>query len=212
MESCFVFHHANAYDDGEDVVADSIRLPYLPEFSTQSGPDGDFLSVDFASQPRNTLFRARIRTEGAGEVESAQVVEKISEFPAVNPSVFGRQHRYVYQAIVPQYERNAPLQGLQKVDIRDAARSEEWFPGTRCFCGEPEVVPKRGGEAEDDVWVLCLFFDGASRSTQLAILDGACFGQGPVAVLRCPAGFDQHAPYGLHGNFYPAEYFGPQEP
>jgi len=59
---------------------------------------------------------------------------------------------------------------------------------------------------------LCLFFDGASRSTQLAILDGACFGQGPVAVLRCPAGFDQHAPYGLHGNFYPAEYFGPQEP
>ena len=210
MESCFVFHHANAYDDGEDIVADSIQLPYLPEFSTQSGPDGDFLSVDFAAQPYNTLWRARIRTEGVGEVESAQVVEKISEFPAVNPSVFGRRHRYVFQAIVPQYERNAPLQGLQKVDTEDPARCEEWFPGPRCFCGEPEVAPKRGGEAEDDVWVLCLFFDGASRSTQLAILDGACFAQGPVAVLRCPAEFDQHAPYGLHGNFYP-DFFGPQE-
>ena len=211
MEPCFVFHHANAYDDGDDVVADSIRLPYLPDFRTQAGPDGDFLSVDFAQQPRNSLYRTRISIGGAGRVESAQVVEKISEFPAVNPKVFGREHRFVYQAVVPQNECNAPLQGLQKVDVRRPSLSQEWFPGARCFCGEPEVVPKRSGEAEDDVWVLCFFYNAEAGATQLAILDGADFGQGPVAVLQCPANCDQHTPYGLHGNFY-AEYFGPDEP
>ena len=43
--------------------------------------------------------------------------------------------------------------------------------GRQCYAQEPIFVPRPGGVAEDDGWVLALVFDGALERSQLVILD-----------------------------------------
>ena len=206
MESCFVFHHANAYEDeAGDIIADSVRLPRLADFSM----DGDFLDVNFDTYPVNQLYRHRISLAGPGKVESARVSDRVVEFPAVNPTVFGRKHRYVFVGAAQHPTRNQPLQGVLKCDLETGA--EETFflnPGT--FMGESEVIPKRDAASEDDVWLVAMCYNGEALGGrgqgQVLILDGADLASGPVATLRTRP--EHHVPYGLHGNWADA-YHGP---
>lgn len=39
-----------------------------------------------------------------------------------------------------------------------------WAPGDRCFVGPPTLVPKAGGTAEDDVWVLAMIHDAGGKN------------------------------------------------
>ena len=58
---------------------------------------------------------------------------------------------------------------------------------------EPIFVPRPGGEAEDDGWVLTMVYNSGSDRTELAILDAQQLSEGPVARICLP----HHIPYGI---------------
>lgn len=74
-----------------------------------------------------------------------------------------------------------------------------WF-GTRYFVTEPLIVPKKGGnlENEDEAYLLGMVRDAAKRKNFLAIFDlERDLKKGPVAKVWLKSGM----PHGIHGCF-----------
>lgn len=74
-----------------------------------------------------------------------------------------------------------------------------WF-GSRYFVGEPLIVPKKGGdpENEDDAYLLGMVQDAAKQKSFVAVFDLARdLREGPVCKLWMKSGI----PHGIHGCF-----------
>ena len=182
LPACFVFHHANAYEDPATgrVVVDSAVLPELVDFAMVSGGEGgDFRDVDFEQVPINTLWRHTLdaATGAAGGVELSR---RVIEFPRINPGRQGVKHRYVYMAAARHPTRNQPLQGFLKFDT-ETGTSDMWDMGPRVYGGEPEFIPKptRGpsDEDSDDGWLVGLVFDASTCLSKFVILDAKNLGK-----------------------------------
>ncbi|OAB61641.1 Apocarotenoid-15,15'-oxygenase [Leptolyngbya valderiana BDU 20041] len=196
-EPCFVFHHANAWEDNGEVVVDSICYESFP----QPDSDSDFREVDFSQIPEGQLwnFRVNLQNENARH----EVIERrCCEFPVLHPETVGRKNRYLFMGIAHPERGNAPLQGVMKVD-RETGTSQVWSFAPRGFGGEPAFVPRPGATEEDDGWVLLLVYDAEKHRSKLAIFDAKSIDAGPIAQLH----LKYHIPYGLHGSFT-SEYFG----
>ena len=119
------------------------------------------------------------------------------EFPTHNPNKVGRDYRYLYIGVAPADSgRNAPLQGVLKLDLETRERQLHSFAPSG-FVSEPIFVPQPNAEREDAGWVLTLVYDGKKHRSTLAILDGKDLAADPVALLH----LKHHVPYGLHGSW-----------
>jgi all-trans-8'-apo-beta-carotenal 15,15'-oxygenase len=201
-EPCFVFHHCNAWEEGDEVFVDSVCYESFPNV----GPKGDFLEIDFDSLPAGELWRFKLNL--SDKTVQHQVVEKrCCEFPTLHPNHVGQPYRYLYIGAADAPTRNAPLQAILKVDFL-TGEQQIWSAAPRGFAGEPVFVP-RGlsvspdtatpdtATAEDDGWLLMLMYDAAKHRSSLVILDARDITKGPVARLH----LKNHIPYGLHGSF-----------
>ncbi|NJL56237.1 Apocarotenoid-15,15'-oxygenase, partial [bacterium] len=197
-QACFVFHHANAWEEGDKVYLDSICYEYFPNVE----PDADYLDVDFESYPAGQLWRFEM--DLSADSVTYQVVEsRPCEFPALHPDRTGQPHRYLYLGTTHSPARNAPLQAFVKIDNQTGDR-QVWSLAPRGFAGEPTFVPRPSGTAEDDGWLLSLVYDAAHHRSDLLIFNAQRLNEGPIAKLH----LNYHIPYGLHG-YFTGEYFAP---
>jgi all-trans-8'-apo-beta-carotenal 15,15'-oxygenase len=190
--SGFVFHHVNAFEQGNQLVIDSICYASLPAVE----PDADYRETDFDALAPGQLWRFRLDLD-TGAVQRQCLESRCCEFPAVHPNHVGRPYRYTYLAAAHAPSGNAPHQAILKVDMESNQR-QIWSAAPRGFVGEPVFVP-RSGPAEDDGWLLALVFDAACDRSSVVILDARDLNRGPVARLH----LKHHVPYGLHGSFTP---------
>lgn len=218
LPSCFVFHHANAFetqapvaqtaqssaatatdgsdrdalgDRGDRIIVDSICYDFFPNV----GPDDDFLEVDFDSYPAGKLWRYELDLSTATGT-STLMIDRPCEFPSQNPQLVGQKARYYYIGTAHNPTGNSPLQAVMKVDL-DTGREMVHSFAPRGFMGEPLFVPRPGARAEDDGWVLILTYQADRHVSALAILNAQTLQ--PEAMLY----LNEHIPYGLHGTFTP---------
>ncbi|PZV13486.1 MAG: Apocarotenoid-15,15'-oxygenase [Leptolyngbya sp.] len=194
--SGFVFHHANAFEEGDDVVIDSVCYEDLPAVE----PEGDFLQTDFDTIAPGHLWRFRVNLQ-TGVVDRQLLEGRCCEFPVVHPAKVGRSYRYAYLAAAHATTGNAPHQAVVKVDTQSGGRAL-WSAAPWGYVGEPIFVPRTGISdhsigAEDDGWVLVMAFDSSRDRSDLVILNARDLSQ--VARLH----LKHHVPYGLHGSFTP---------
>jgi all-trans-8'-apo-beta-carotenal 15,15'-oxygenase len=188
----FVFHHLNAWEEGDAVVVESIFYADFPSI----GPDDDFRSVNFELLPEGLLEQCRINLSD-GSVSTQRLSERCCEFAMVNPEREGLPCRFAWMAVTERETGNDPLQAIKKLDLQSGER-QLWSAAPRGFVSEPLMVPRPGSSAEDDGWVLCLVWNGARCASDLVILDAASLAE--VAVLELPLA----VPHGLHGSWVPA--------
>jgi all-trans-8'-apo-beta-carotenal 15,15'-oxygenase len=201
--SGFVFHHANAYEDGNEIVVESVCYASLPTVE----PGEDYLETRFEALAPGQLWQFRLNLE-THTVQQELIEARCCEFPMIHPAKVGRQHRYVYLGAADAETGNAPLQAILKVD-RQSGNSQLWSAAPHGYVSEPVFVPRGKPSAEglytelsgdeDDGWVLALVYDGQSERTDVVILDAKTLSQGPIARLH----LKHHVPYGLHGTFTP---------
>ncbi|MEB3324744.1 MAG: carotenoid oxygenase family protein [Cyanobacteriota bacterium] len=185
----FVFHHLNAWEEGQTVVVESIYYADFPSI----GPDTDFRRVDFDLIPEGLLERCTIDL-ASGTASSERLSERCCEFAMVNPRREGLHSHYAWMAVAERETGNDPLQAIKKLDLSSGER-RVWSAAPRGFVSEPVMVPRPGGTKEDDGWVLTVVWNGASCSSDLVILDAATMEE--VAVLELPLAL----PHGLHGSW-----------
>ncbi len=192
----FVFHHANAFEAGDDIVIDSVCYADLPQVE----PDADFRQVDFDALAPGQLWRLRVNLPSQ-TVERQRWSDRCCEFPSIHPAKVGRDYRYTYLAAAHNPTGNAPHQAILKLDLATGAETLWSAAGDRGYVGEPIFVPRDPGNgAEDDGWVLVLVYDAAHHRSDLVILDA----QELRAIARLH--LKHHVPYGLHGSFTPQRF------
>lgn len=189
LDPCFVFHVANAYDEGDPdrhrVVMDLVAYP------TMFTGDGSGLDT-LGHLERWSIDPATRR------VDRHQIDDTPLEFPRIDERRFGQPHRYVYTVAVPP-DGNTQLRGatrLHRFDRDTNTRTEHDF-GDGHLPGEFIFVPD--GPAETEGWLMGTVLNVAAETTDLVILDARHFEADPVATIHLP-----HAiPPGFHGNWFP---------
>ena len=192
-DPCFVFHHANAFEQNGQIVVDSICYDRFPTLEGAS----DYKTVDFDAVPAGQLWRFTLDLEREF-AQANQLSTRCVEFPTLHPDRVGRPHRYLYIGAAHAPHGNAPLQALIKWDA-ETEEIQVWSAAPRGFMAEPIFVPRPDSTAEDDGWVLILIYNAERRCSDLVILDGRDVASGPMARLK----LSHHVPYGLHGSFVP---------
>jgi len=179
IDPCYVFHVANAYDDGDTIELQAIRYPELWR------EDGGFGAS--AVLWNWTLDLA------AGTVTERQLDDRAVEFPRIDDRLAGLPARYAVSVGDAK---------LVRYDLTSGAATEHLFgtadnPGGP---GEAVFVPSPSGPAgESQGWYIAYVYDPARDGSDLVILDASDFGGDPVARIRLP----RRVPYGFHGNWIP---------
>ncbi len=189
VEPCFVFHVANAFDDGDGrVILDVIA--YATMFA--SGASG----LDALGRfERWTVDPATRR------VDRRVIDATPQEFPRIDERRFGQSYRYAYTVSVPP-DGNPQLTGatrLYKHDLETGGCRVHEF-GDGHLPGEFVFVPATADAEEDEGWLIGLVIDTAEDTTSFVVLDPRSFEAAPVATVRLP----HRIPPGFHGNWFPA--------
>ncbi len=191
--SGFVFHHANAFEQGKEVVIDSICYESFPEVE----PESDFKQVDFDALTPGQMWRFHLNLKDK-KVSRELIEERCCEFPSIHKERVGRPYRYLYMGAAHGATGNAPLQAILKVDLESGLR-QLWSAAPRGFISEPVFVDRPNSTDEDDGWILTLVYDAAHDRSDVVILDAKDLNKGAIARLH----LKHHVPYGLHGTFAP---------
>jgi all-trans-8'-apo-beta-carotenal 15,15'-oxygenase len=190
-DPCFVFHHANAFEQDRTLVVDSVSYETFPAIDH----DLNYQEIDFDVRPPGQLWRFQIDLED-GTASRRLLDRRACEFPFVNPALIGKPHHWIFLAAAHQSEGDAPHQAIFKINP-ESGQQDLYSFATKGFVGEPIFVSRPGSDREDDGWVLTLVYDAARGRTDVAILDGTDLQKGPIARLH----LKHHIPYGLHGSF-----------
>ncbi|WP_101951548.1 carotenoid oxygenase family protein [Mycobacterium sp. 3519A] len=177
IDPCYVFHVANAYDDGNSVVLQAVRYPELWRDNGGFDADGVLWSwtIDLSS----------------GAVSERQLDDRAVEFPRVDDRLATLPARYA----VSVGDGRLIRYDLTSGDAVEHAFGTEQSPGGP---GEAVFVPSTSGPADESSgWYLGYVYDPARDGSDLVIIDASDFAGPPVARIKLP----QRVPYGFHGNW-----------
>ena len=177
IDPCYVFHVANAYDDGDTIVLQAVRYAELWR------KDGGFW--DSAVLWNWTID---LRT---GAVTEHQLDDRAVEFPRIDDRLVGLPARYAV---------SVGDASLVRYDLRTGAAVEHRFgtPDAPGGPGEAVFVPSPSGAPdESNGWYMAYVYDPVDNTSELVILDASDFSGEPLARIQLP----RRVPYGFHGNW-----------
>jgi carotenoid cleavage dioxygenase len=157
----YTFRTVNAYDDGERVVVDALWHEGAPEDLATQGP---------APVVRWTLD---LRT---GTARSHALTDEV-RVAVADPSVAGRQHRFLFSANGNTIARH---------DLRTGRTGTHDFGAGR-RPGQPVLVSGVEVGAEGGGWVMAFVEDVAERSATAFVFDATDVAGEPVAEIPLPA-------------------------
>ncbi|KAK4414463.1 Carotenoid 9,10(9',10')-cleavage dioxygenase [Sesamum alatum] len=193
LPNCFIFHNANAWEEGDEVVLITCRLQN-PDLDMVNGPVKEKLE-NFT----NELYEMRFNLK-SGLASQKRLSVSAVDFPRVNESYTGRKQRYVYGTILDSI---AKVTGIIKFDLHaEPETGKEQLEvggnvsgifdlGPGRFGSEAIFVPRQPGTAseEDDGYLIFFVHDentGKQRYVYGTIL-------GSTAKLTGIIKFDLHA-------------------
>jgi carotenoid cleavage dioxygenase len=181
-DAFYVFHFLNAYEENGSVIVDFCKMARL-----------DMSGNEFGAPPLPFRFTLDMKSGG---LRASQFDEYVTEFPRLDERLAGFKHRYGYYGAGEPNALGAGFDMLVKRDYQ-TGRTEIHNLGKGTHPGEPVFVPRSEKSAEDDGYVLAVFYDEKENRSELVIIDARNFAGKPLARLNV-----QHrVPYGFHGNW-----------
>jgi carotenoid cleavage dioxygenase-like enzyme len=193
-ESAFSFHHANAFEDGGDLVVDvaayaDVEIVGALEFASLRRTGGGNLPFSWLRRYRIDLATRRVTHT---DIDTGQMFE----MPQLDPRRQGRPYRHLYGYSFP---REGPvdqfINQIIKIDVESGAHHLWHDDG--CYPGEPVFVGRPGASDEDDGVLLSVILDAGAERSALLVLDATTLDE----ISRVPMPFA--VPYEFHGRFYP---------
>ena len=186
IEESFLFHVANAWEEGDVVVFQACRSD-RGGIVTKAGSD--------VREQLGQLHEWRFNL-ATGEVESnALDQDYYCDFPRINDGLVGYRNRYTYAARF-RVQDMPVFDGELKYDNETDEIQVHHF-GEGCESGEAVFAPCIGGSEEDDGYVICFVYDPVSETSECQIIDARNFEAPPVARIKIP----QRVPHGFHASW-----------
>lgn len=206
----FTFHHVNAFITGKGhIVLDTCALHSGMDFSANF--ESTTVSYYDDDVGKGMYTRLYIDTD-SGKVTEKKLMYRACDFPCVAPSVTGKPHAhaYIYGSAVNKPDAWGPPQVISKLSFLNGTQEsgspetaqKVYNPGENRWAQEPIFVPREGGAAEDDGWVLVIVYDANTDTSELVILDA--ISMNVEATIKLPF----FMPPGLHGS-WTDDYLGP---
>lgn len=181
------FHLGDAWSDGEDIRFDVCAHPDM-DFAARGAVEV-LNGVPLNGEPAR-LALAHLRADGSAELQRTGVV---AEFPRSDPRRAGLPRRFTLHTAEETPGRPF-ASGLGMTDW-GTGRTRMFDFGADHVMDEMVFVPRPGGSAEDDGWLVGPTLNLAARATELHVLDAARIEDGPVATWRADAAL----PVSFHG-------------
>ncbi|MBM75848.1 MAG: carotenoid oxygenase [Proteobacteria bacterium] len=196
MDSCFMWHTLNAFDDGDFVCLDLVRYRRLPRYDQLE-------DVRFAQNPEQfagKLVRWRVDLSQSSPIVQEEILDDlISEFPRVDERVVGQKHRHAFFLCLNNKEgASRHWDALVHLDLETGKRCM-YDPGKQSFMSEAVFVPRPGSVAEGDGFLLVPVYRSDLNCSELHLLCATDLDQGPIAKIRLPFRMNPS----FHGNFHP---------
>ncbi len=186
IDPCYVFHPANAYDDGDRVVFDVVRYPTMFKHDGDGPNDGP------------SRLERWILDPGRGTCDVTVLDETSQEFPRIDERRTARSHRYAWapQATIDVLGTSSPTRtnALLKHDLVAGSRTE-FALGPGRVAGEFVFVAGSDDAGEDEGWLMGYVADLAEGCSELLIVDARSMTE--QARIRIP----RRIPAGFHGNW-----------
>jgi len=185
-ETFFVWHFANAFERGDEIVIDFVRhcdvsaLGTMRDVAVRGGAVAD-MNLGEACRASVDLQRGRCDASVRSELKC--------EFPTIDGRGAGGPRRFVWLSVT-----DGPAHGIARLDI-ERAETRRWMPPAGQHPSEPVFAPRPGGDGETDGWVLVLVYDESTRTSHVAVLDADAPEAGPLGRAH----FDHHVAVTLHG-------------
>ncbi|KAM1577661.1 carotenoid 9,10(9',10')-cleavage dioxygenase 1-like isoform X1 [Malus sylvestris] len=205
LPNCFIFHNANAWEEGDEVVLITCRLDNL-DLDMVNGSVKEKLE-NF----KNELYEMRFNLK-TGLASQKKLSESAVDFPRVNESYTGRKQRYVYGTLldsiakvtgVAKFDLHAePEVGKTKIEVGGNVQGlYDLGPGR--FGSEAIFVPRIPGvtSEEDDGYLILFVHDENTGKSAVHVVDAKTMSSEPVAVVELP----HRVPYGFHAFFVTEE-------
>ncbi|MCH9668090.1 MAG: carotenoid oxygenase family protein [Actinomycetia bacterium] len=183
IDPCYVFHVANAYDDGGNtpeastIVLQAVRYPEL--WRGDAGFDAEGTMWTWTLDLKN------------GTVSERQLDDRIVEFPRIDDRLSSLRARYSV---------SVAGHSLIRHDLATGEAAEHRFatPDSEAVPGEAVFVPSASGPPDESSgWYLGYVYDPVRDSSDLVIVDASDFTGPPVARIELP----RRVPHGFHGNW-----------
>lgn len=205
LPNCFIFHNANAWEEGDEIVLITCRLQN-PDLDMVNGPVKEKLE-NFT----NELYEMRFNLKN-GLASQKRLSVSAVDFPRVNESYTGRKQRYVYGTILDSI---AKVTGIIKFDLHAEPENEKeklevggnvsgiFDLGPGRFGSEAVFVPRQPGteSEEDDGYLIHFVHDENTGKSSVNVIDAKTMSSDPVAVVELP----KRVPYGFHAFFVTEE-------
>lgn len=186
VDPCYVFHTCNAHDlDDGGVVVDVVVHARMFDRS-RIGPEADDIRVNFERWHIDPARKAVKRTV---------ISDRRQEFPRCNETLSTQPYRYAYTV---GFNDEADAQGLMRHDLH-TGRTQVHDHGAGRSTGEAVFVPREGGQAEDDGWLLSYVYNARTDLSDLVVVNAQDMSGPPQAIVHLPA----RVPAGFHGNWMP---------
>jgi carotenoid cleavage dioxygenase-like enzyme len=188
----FSFHHANAYEDGDDIIIDLVAYPNPFQAGGFLDPKSE-PSILAPSQWKRRLMRYTFSLPKQ-QISSEVVLEKEVEFPRLDDRLDGKKYRYLYLTLDTDNKG-----GLVKVD-QEQYEVKTWLQvGNRAT--EPIFVPAPDAKKEDEGVILSVVFNEEKNQSFLVALDAHTFSE----IARASLPF--HIPDSFHGQYFAESTF-----
>lgn len=192
VETCFVFHTLNAYENPNnlsEIIVEATR--------TESIWETDTYDIDKEFFPYRWKFNL-----DTGVVTEDVIDDLTADFGKINPNVQGTPQRYSYFMTMepaPVADAGSRFRGIRRYDYLANQMTEYIYP-ENLWPDEVSFVPNLQGTAEDDGWLVGYLYDSDLDSSYLVVLNAADIESGPIARIALP----QRVPFGFHGTWVPA--------
>lgn len=187
----FVFHHANAWEENDQLYLESVCYESFPELD----PKINFRESEEILFPRGELYRFSINLKQK-TVHHQLIENRGCEFPIINSDYTGIAYQYLYMNTTHYQTERAPLQAIMKTNWKTGEK-QIWSVAPFGFVSESIFVPFPDAKNEDDGWLLVLVYDASIHNSYLAILDARDLTKQPIAKLN----LKHHIPHGFHGSW-----------
>jgi carotenoid cleavage dioxygenase len=185
-------HFFNAYEQDGELIIDGHRI-------TRLGTPADRLGTPVSS---HEWFPPALPCRWLVDLTTGRASEEMisgiaGEFPKINDAWLGRPHRYGYFVTTRDLVTDTMTDGLACHDYLLDATTVVEGPDGLTSPSEPVFVAREGARAENDGYLLCLWWNRATGLSELLIHDAADLRRTPLARVRLPS----RIPFGFHGSW-----------
>jgi all-trans-8'-apo-beta-carotenal 15,15'-oxygenase len=178
-----VFHIANVFADGDDVVVDVTGYDGPVSFDAIMVSTGE---RPLRPTPTNHVSRVRAAPRAGGRASVEHFAGASGEAPEVAPNLQGQPYTCVWYAALPasSVDPNSYVftSRMGRLDVGTGAVTT-WDAGAGHQLSPPAFAPDPAGGPEDG-WVLAWDLDLTAETTDVVILDAGDLDAGPVARLH----------------------------